>query len=202
MENWREVAKIILNRLLDPVGPLNVEDFLNYKTLGAFNAWYITHKEQQAEFIDPLRYFMFLEFHQQLIDNVRETRRKGVSHRGFRVGAFAIAHHRYHGYWPPFWGANFKKDPDDQTICAELRLVKSAEKAGFDQIVVLAVSGPPQKDEISGRESPTLHPCWRCRELFKESPLIHPKTLIFAVHPEEDIFELRTVEQLIRFHQK
>jgi cytidine deaminase len=202
LENWRERAEVILNQILDPCGPLVLEDFLDYKKMGAFNGWYMTHEDKQYQFVDPLRYFMLLEFHQLLIYKVRNIREKGISYRGFKVGALAIAHHKYHGYYPPFWGANIKKKPDDETQCAELCLIKSAEDAGFEQIVVLAVSGPLQKDEINGCDTPTLHPCWRCRDLFKKSPLIHPKTLILTVHPDLEVFELRTVEQLINFHKE
>ena len=194
-------AMIILDQIMDPFGPINLEDFLYYKNLGAFYAWYTNHEERQSEFVDPLRYFIFLEHRQFLIDYVRDVRKRAKSWREFNVGAFALAHSRYNGYFPPFWGFNVKENPEDKTDCAEKRLILSAEEAGFDRIIVLAVSGPLQKDEISGRESPTLHPCWRCRELFQESPIMHPKTLIFTVHPEFDIFELRTVEQLINFHE-
>ena len=200
MKDWEKRALIILNQITDPVGPLNLEDFLDKKKLGAFYGWWINHEERQAEFIDPLRYFIFLELHQFLVEYVRDVRKQAKSWRGFNVGAFAIAHHWYHGYHPPFWGYNIKENPDDETECAEKRLILSAEEAGFEQIVVLAVSGPLQKDEISGREPP-LHICWRCRNLCKESPIIHPKTLVFTVHPELDIFELRTVEQIINFHE-
>lgn len=135
-------AQLILDQILDPFGPLSIADFSEKKNIGAFYAWWNKHEECQAEFIDPLRYFLFLEFRQFLIDFVRDVRKQAKSYRKFNVGAFALAHHRYRGYYPPFWGFNVKENPDDETECAEKRLILSAEEAGFEQIVVLAVSGP------------------------------------------------------------
>lgn len=125
----------------------------------------------------------------------------GESYRGFRVGCAVVAldqmggriGHYFHGNFTPYKGADWN--------CAEKRAFEKVTERGFDTILAVGIVGPIQTDEVSGVESPTLHPCYRCRGMFEESSLTDPDTLIATMNLEENAYELHTEESMLALHR-
>ncbi len=122
------------------------------------------------------------------------------SYRNFHVsaGAMAIKGARI----GRVLGYNIKLDETDLVnIHAEDLVLAKASDYGFDKISVLAVIGPTQEDHASGRHTPTLHPCGRCRERLRESPLISDDTLIVTAKPDFTAIELATLGDIEKVHE-
>jgi cytidine deaminase len=142
-----------------------------------------------------------------LLTTAREiARHAAVSYRGFVVGCAVWAFRTHTEYreerWKVFRGANFKAHVAWSTVCAEQVAVHSARCAGYDRIIGVVVVGEPQQDSESGRVSPTLHPCGKCRRTFESLPEVDQATRIVTAHLEEDgVIEEFTFRQLAAFHR-
>jgi cytidine deaminase len=124
----------------------------------------------------------------------------GHSYRGFKVGAAVLALDEPGRRAGIYFGGNYTPYEGAEWNCAEKRAFEVVHKRGFNRILALAVSGPPQID-VSGVESPTLHPCDKCREMMRESELTEPNTLVATANLDQTAHELFTVDSLIRRHE-
>lgn len=152
-----------------------------------------------------LKIFSQLGYH--LMIRAREVAKDGVSYRKnpFLVGAAGL-------FWKPappfvtagyriFTGANFKPFPGPKTKhCAERMALEWAEEEGYEYMVAMAIAGFSQDDAVSKLETPTLHCCHMCREMFEESPLVGPNSIIITVHQDQYLIEVRTVEDMLNLH--
>ena len=141
---------------------------------------------------------VFVQIGPHMVDRARSARLTGDSHRGFQVGAAAYVLTEFGA--GIIEGANFKPYEDGPKECAEQAIVRQAHEVGVTKIIALVVSGPPQVDEHSGLELPTLHPCGSCRELLFEDPIFTDETLITTVDPAVDAFEIYNRRELATIH--
>jgi len=126
----------------------------------------------------------------------------GQSYRGYKVGAAVLAHDEFGGRLGIYFGGNYTPYKGATWNCAEKRALEVVQKRGFNRVLAVAISGPaPHVDEISGVESPTRHPCSKCRGMLSESPLIAPDTLIATSNLTEDAYELHTAESILQLHE-
>lgn len=133
-----------------------------------------------------------------LVTMARDARRRAQSYRGFRVGVAAVALQSQNGQIDIFTGENTKPNATKFKVCAETRAIRQAHRKGFDTVVGLVVTGPPQPDGGSNRVSPTLHCCEDCRH--HNFPKLRPDTLVATVHPDQNRFQLMTVDELGQLH--
>lgn len=143
--------------------------------------------------------YYFARYVQPLAEQARTASESAVQHRGFKVGAIAVAVSADNSVGL-LSGANYMPKAGGDKVCAERAVLAKARHHNFSRVVALVVSGPTQPDKHSGLELPTLHPCGDCRELLNESPLIRDDTLIMTVHPTMDIFELYNRRELSDIH--
>ena len=136
----------------------------------------------------------------RMIDMARQASKLAISYRNFRVGASALVVNPS-GQIAKFKAANLKPYPDGPKQCAENALLSAVQKQGFNKVVGLFVTGPPQLDSASGMLLPTLHPCSDCRTLLAEHPAITDETVITTVNPQYDWFETYTRDELFAIHQ-
>lgn len=123
----------------------------------------------------------------------------GESYRGFKVGCAVLALDEPGRRTGIYFGGNFTPFKGAEWNCAEKRALATIEARGFTSALAVAVSGSPQID-VSGVESPTLHPCHKCRAMLEQSPLMQPDTLIATSTPSGDAYELFTRDSLIERH--
>ncbi len=122
------------------------------------------------------------------------------SYRDFNVGASAHINRGNNTQIVSKHGANYKNGSGDSSIDTHAeQLVLSELKVG-DEIAVLVVVGDPQPDHGSGLESPTLHPCGKCRKLLDESEHITPSTLIVSISSDGKDIEWGTIDEYKAFH--
>lgn len=135
------------------------------------------------------------------IAEARLAREHANHHNGFRVGALALATDS-EGSIATFWGANQNKLSGDNNtkVCAEQVAMEKMIRRGFNHLVAMFVSGPPQPDTHSGLETPTLHSCGIDRRIMWDEPAVKHDTLIVSVHPERDVFEIYEHEELQTMH--
>lgn len=118
---------------------------------------------------------------------------KTKSYRGFGVGAAGLAfrsdRHIWDGQAGRVIGFNSKTHPDDaEKCCAERRMFDMAVALGYEQLVGIVVVGPHQKDDTTGHECTTLHPCILCRTMMRDHPLAWPQMpIITALPPPETL---------------
>jgi cytidine deaminase len=151
----------------------------------------------------PEQWKAYIQQIPELGDRARVAREKAIQHRGFKVGAAALALTAQGGSYT-FTGANYMPKPRGKKICAEGALLKNIKRHNVHKaaehrivkVIGLVVSGPVQADKHSGIELPTLPPCGDCRKLLNASPLIADDTLIMQLHPDADMFELYTRSEL------
>jgi len=124
----------------------------------------------------------------------------GHSHRGFKVGAAAYVLDEPGKRTGVYFGGNFTPYKGAPWNCAEKRALETIRARGFTKVLAIAVSGPPQID-ISGVESPTLHPCHKCRAMFDGSKLTSADMLIATATPTGDAHELFTLGSLLKLHE-
>jgi len=125
-----------------------------------------------------------------------------VSWREFYVGAGGFGANLNFTDICAHYGSNIKVDGEGSiNEHAEDIVIGKARKHGH-QLLSLVVVGNPQEDHESGRLSPTLHPCGRCRQMLTEATdVITPRTTIFTATPDLKVFEMFGLEALKSFHQ-
>lgn len=147
---------------------------------------------------------MFLYTAAELVYRARSIAATGISHRGFRVGAAALAFD-YNGAPHFLEAANNSPYPGSPKDCGEMGVI---ENARLQRLVIYAIvnAGRPQQDQISKLESPTLHQCHACRQqIFEDmnsaSSVILPETIAWSVHPKRNISEMYPERELLEIHR-
>jgi len=154
--------------------------------------------------------------------------KKGVSHRNFKVGCSLLAHNESTAtevmevknllvYDSGNYTPRPRQSPDEEKQCAERRAVNFSLNEGSTPVVGLVVASEKlQADEVSGLDTPVLHPCAACRELFTQvldSGEVKPDTQIVLVrfktevkdeekHYIQEAIERYTLAQLLKLHEK
>src|SRR5438105_3445589 len=101
-----------------------------------------------------------------LLPFATEVRENGVHYDRFKVGAIGCVAPNIPeagGVTPlmMFEGANTKERPEDQPDCAEMKVMREADRNGVVLDVIIVV-GVPRKEDTT----PTLHPCGeRCQPM-------------------------------------
>lgn len=128
------------------------------------------------------------------------ARRHAESYRGFSVGVWGIIYRSDGQSYSLTHGANFKNGPgnSDVDIHAEEFVVNSLQ-AG-DKLAGLTVIAPLQADSASGKETPTLHPCYKCREKIAGGGGSTKDTLIVCATPDITAVQWGGIEDYIRYH--
>ncbi len=136
-----------------------------------------------------------LDLSRQTVDNV------GHSYRGFQVGTAVLAFDTQGGRLGIHFGGNYTPYKGAEWNCAEKRAFEIIPQRGYDKVLAIAVSGPPYTDSESGIDSHTCQPCHKCRGMLKESGMVALDTLVASTNLTEDVFELHTVESLLKLHE-
>ncbi|OGF26707.1 hypothetical protein A2477_00965 [Candidatus Falkowbacteria bacterium RIFOXYC2_FULL_47_12] len=137
-----------------------------------------------------------LEYEKQkasLVEGAREALKHGISYRNFNVGCTVLAWSDQKQEYKVFVGANLKAGAGTVKVCAERVAIMSAVSAGYSFIAAIVVCGESQKDEASGIESPTLHPCDVCRETLyhlivhdeRFETVVEFDTILLTVHKDD-----------------
>lgn len=153
---------------------------------------------------DPYR--TFIERVPFMIGLARETARQdSFSYRGFRVGSaiFAIDH-ELSGF-AIFAAGNTKRSPAADKVCAEKKATIRAEKAGLEMAIGYVTVGTTDRTqirEVTGKDTPTLHPCAHCLELLAESPIVSDDTIIFTGGLDQDVAQAHKFGQLNALYEK
>jgi cytidine deaminase len=124
----------------------------------------------------------------------------GHSYRAFMVGAAVLALDEPGGRAGIYFGGNFTPYEGAEWNCAEKRAFESVRERGFNRVLAIGVSGPPQAD-ASGVESPTLHPCHKCRAMMQGSDMTHPDTLVVTASVDQTAHEIFTLDSLACLHE-
>jgi hypothetical protein len=66
----------------------------------------------------------------------------------------------------------------------------------------MAVWGDPTDLNANPMQVPTLRPCKRCSDMFKQLPEVKPETLILSASGDLSVCELYTVKELDVYYQK
>ena len=162
------------------VGELNLRDF----------------KEGGIQF-DP--FLLIFDMGPNLIRTARAKRRKdGVSYRAFHVGASTISVNDDEQKASFFVGANYKPHPEVPKRCAEMNALTEAKRLKHRFTPGLFVAGTTDQElirQVTGRETPTLHPCDPCRDLLQES------TVVITVGDDKDVYEAHTGKDLWQLYR-
>lgn len=130
-------------------------------------------------------------------------RRASISYRNFLVGVCVFA---FKEDAPPgeqyriFPGANVKVLEGWDKQCAEIQACQQARIHGYTLIIGLVIVGKPQRDDRSGVEPMTLHPCALCREYFQQIPEVVGETEFYSTNPSQEISEAFTLKELFEKH--
>jgi cytidine deaminase len=130
----------------------------------------------------------------------RQVRPKAESYRGFNVGAcgLILRHNGMHRYLSH--GANLKSSAGEAGIDVHAEEFITGHLKEGDTLAALAVVAPLQPDSASGKETPTLHPCYKCRERIQNLGEITAKTLIITATPDVKAVEWGSIDDYIRLH--
>jgi cytidine deaminase len=144
-----------------------------------------------------------------------------MSYRDFKVGTALLAFKEYQQHedsWKVFAGMNTKHAPNMRPTCSEPIAINAAYAENFSLVIGMVVVGELREEDIGHILS--LHPCRDCRWFMHGHPLVDHNTLVLTANPTLDIlayykrrvsnrgtnnrnvFEIRTVGQLPRLHQK
>jgi cytidine deaminase len=149
------------------------------------------------------------------------AREKGMSYRDFKVGSALLAFRENQPHeesWKVFAGMNTKHAPNMRPTCSEPIAINAAYAENFSLVIGMVVIGELREEDIGHLLS--LHPCRDCRWFMHGHPLIDHNTLVLTAHPSlnhlayyrdqvknggfnnRNVFEIRTVGQLLRLHQR
>lgn len=154
-----------------------------------------------SRLIDPR--FLVVQSLCRVVDlSQQAVERLGNSYRGFKVGAAVLALDDTSGRMGIVFGGNYTPYKGADWNCAEKGAFERARQRGFNRVLAVGVTGPLQPDSESGIESPTLHPCYRCRAMMDESDMTAPDTLIATSNLQETAYELFDLEGLLALHRQ
>lgn len=123
----------------------------------------------------------------RLIRSARIHAKAGYSHRGFKVGAALLAWHPYDG-WSEYYDHNYKPFKKEEhgvnKRCAERGAIEQAVRAGCSKIIGLVTVSKETSTGSDDSKHNVLLPCEDCRQLFRETPIIDIKTIVYNVHDD------------------
>lgn len=141
-----------------------------------------------------------------LIERAKAARQKARSWRDFKVGCSVLAYNREYALWDhpkygerykAFDGWNIKLSQDAEwMVCAEEMAITAAISAGYSMIILVVVCGEFQADDKTGVSGTTLRPCTKCRKIMRAVPIIHNRTRIVTIRPDESEHEVFTRHEL------
>lgn len=126
------------------------------------------------------------------------------SYRDFHVGASLLAINKKKLEMNIYSAGNLKLDPTTDKFCAEAAVLAEAKKDKMTHAIGLVVIGTIDQEQIrdvTGRATPTLHPCASCRNLFTDSRLISSHTLVVTTDKDFSGHQVHTVGQLSEFYK-
>jgi hypothetical protein len=130
----------------------------------------------------------------------RSIRLEAESYRAFNIGVCGLifrnggmSQHLAHG-------ANMKSGPGKSEVDEHGEdFITNILQPG-DTLSILTVVAPNQPDSSSAKESPTLHPCYKCRRKIKDLGEISAKTLIVTALPDITAVQWGGIEDYINAH--
>ena len=133
-----------------------------------------------------------------------------VSWRGYRVGGSGVGVTK-DGRYVPLSGFNTKAAPGPRRqgdLCAEMRIIKDAERKHCVAILEMWMAQPPQPDDFTKLDLGVAVSCGHCRLNYKNklrnpaSPLRRDTRLNFIDSTNPSNTRAFTVEQLLRICSK
>ncbi len=159
---------------------------------------------------DP--WFTFIQLMPGMFQLARDAARdEAISYRNFHVGAAIYAINEQTRETAILSAGNKKANPDVEKYCAERSVIDQVEmlwgrkaiEERHARAIGLVVAGTTDKSkiaEVTGRVTPTLHPCDSCRNLFEESLLIRSDTLVVSIGDTSDVHQVHSVAELQKFY--
>ncbi|HSX52811.1 MAG TPA: hypothetical protein VLF90_00350 [Patescibacteria group bacterium] len=126
------------------------------------------------------------------------------SYRGFNVGAAIFVISPEMKKSAILTDGNRKLKPQSEKICAEKSVLLQAETGGYSKAIGLVVAGASDAElikDVTGRETPTLHPCDVCRGLLDASPIVSDDTLIITTGVDSDSHQTHSFAELQAFYE-
>ena len=128
---------------------------------------------------------------------------EAVSYRNFHVGASLLAVDEIGKRMGIYSAGNKKYNPKVEKYCAENSVIQQAQDDAMTRAIGLVVVGTSDGDRIkgvTGRATPTLHPCDVCRTVFIDSPIVKSDMLVVTTGDTYDAHQVHSVDQLIGFY--
>jgi cytidine deaminase len=163
---------------------------------------YGPYEQTFGEPFDPWQ--QFLKMTPRMVQNARKAHSQAFSYRNFHVGASLLAINSQKKQMGMYSAGNLKIDPSTEKYCAEASTIEAAKRDGMTRAIGIVVVGTLDRDMIhgvTGRMTPTLHPCDSCRNLFVDSSLIYSDTIVVTTGDRLDAHQVHSVGQLITFYQ-
>jgi cytidine deaminase len=163
---------------------------------------YGSYEQTFDEPFDPWQ--QFLKMTPRMVRSARQASLEAFSYRNFHVGASLLAINPHKKRMGMYSAGNLKIDPSTEKFCAEASVIKKARHDGMTRAIGLVVVGTLDPDMIrgvTGKVTPTLHPCDSCRNLFVDSALIQSDTIVVTTGDTLDAHQVHSVGQLIKFYQ-
>ncbi len=119
----------------------------------------------------------------------------------FLVGVSILAHNATQARI--FTGMNTKFCRDCPKWCGECFAISAAERAGYMQVIGMAIIAQNQRDNESGALLNFLTPCGKCRQFFrKKRHMISPETRIIGVRIPDFFCDGMTIAELYPKHNE
>jgi cytidine deaminase len=131
------------------------------------------------------------------------VRRSAISYRNFKVGVSAIGVDKKNCVII-LAAANNRKNKSHPKNCAEMQIMRAAQKLGI-RLKLVVVVGRRNTDSGSGKKPLTLHPCHECRKIMRQhinrkTGVVGPKTKIITARPRCAVKEVFTPKSLMKYH--
>jgi cytidine deaminase len=131
----------------------------------------------------------------------RAVAERAISYRGYKVGCTMLLWKsqvdQSSGHYGTLSCANMKPKQSGPKCCAEKALVTFAQSSGWERVVAIIIVAEPQADDVTGRKTDTLVPCYECREYLRLMPQISDDTIVLTVHNHAGNREQRTFKEVL-----
>lgn len=145
-------------------------------------------------------YHLFVGMVPYMVEQARHAADKEAhSYRGFLVGATVFAVQPSTQEIEMFSAGNLKSKKGKEKVCAEKKALNQAQKAGFTQVLGIAVAATTDRakiEEVTDMPTATLHPCDDCLTMFEDHSQIRESTLVITAGIDVDIYEVHTTREL------
>ncbi len=168
-----------------------------------FSIQYESYAPEHGEQLNPWQQFIQNVPYMALVAGAAQNNR-AYSYRDFHVGASLLAINRKNHEMSIYSAGNLKLEPSTEKYCAEAAVIAEAKRDKMTHAIGLVVIGTIDREQIkdvTGRATPTLHPCSSCRNLFSESRLISNNTLVVTTDKDFSGHQVHTVGQLSAFYK-